>query len=386
MKKILKLLGGFIVGACIGVIGAYVGTYIATGMSFETFGEKFVTIDVLQMAGIIGIAIAFLLLSVFLQIILHEGGHLVCGLATGYRFVSFRILSLTFIRLDGKLRIKNFSIAGTAGQCLLTPPDKPLQDIPYILYNSGGVLANLLTAAIAIILLLTVDEMPPLMEIFLLLFALVGIILGLMNGIPMKIGGVGNDAYNMRLLRRDERSKQAMVTMLRVNALIQEGIRPKDMPEEWFRQEYDIDYRNTLQVTIRLMYIGRLQDQFEWWDAYNALEEMMTHKDEIIGLLAKEIECEMVFTGLVIAEFEWVNKLYTKELSDYILQYKNVMSSKQRILCILALYHGNAEVEEAKEIYETVCRRKDKYLMQGEVNSDIAQMRSILADECIVPR
>ena len=386
MKKILKLLGGFIVGACIGVIGAYVGTYIATGMSFETFGEKFVTIDVLQMAGIIGIAIAFLLLSVFLQIILHEGGHLVCGLATGYRFVSFRILSLTFIRLDGKLRIKNFSIAGTAGQCLLTPPDKPLQDIPYILYNSGGVLANLLTAAIAIILLLTVDEMPPLMEIFLLLFALVGIILGLMNGIPMKIGGVGNDAYNMRLLRRDERSKQAMVTMLRVNALIQEGIRPKDMPEEWFRQEYDIDYRNTLQVTIRLMYIGRLQDQFEWWDAYNALEEMMTHKDEIIGLLAKEIECEMVFTGFVIAEFEWVNKLYTKELSDYILQYKNVMSSKQRILCILALYHGNAEVEEAKEIYETVCRRKDKYLMQGEVNSDIAQMRSILADECIVPR
>ena len=27
----------------------------------------------------------------YLQTILHEGGHLVCGLLTGYRFVSFRI-------------------------------------------------------------------------------------------------------------------------------------------------------------------------------------------------------------------------------------------------------------------------------------------------------
>lgn len=30
-------------------------------------------------------------LALFGQLILHEGGHLVCGLATGYRFVSFRI-------------------------------------------------------------------------------------------------------------------------------------------------------------------------------------------------------------------------------------------------------------------------------------------------------
>ncbi|MCD8093678.1 MAG: hypothetical protein LUF01_12970 [Bacteroides sp.] len=384
MKKILKLSGSFIIGAGIGAIGVCAGTYIATGMSFDTFGEKFAALNALQVAGITGMTIAFIFLSAFLQIILHEGGHLVCGLATGYRFVSFRILSLTFIRQNGKLRIKHFSLAGTGGQCLLTPPDKPLQDIPYTLYSLGGVFANLLTAAIAIILLLTVDGMPYPLRMFLFLFALIGIISGLMNGIPMRLGGVGNDADNMRLLLKDERSKQAMVIQLRVNALVQEGMRLKDMPEEWFKQEYDIDYKNALQVTIRLMYINRLQDKQEWWAAYNALVEMITHKEEIIGLFAKEIECELVFTGLVIAEFEWVNKLYTKELSGYILQYRNVTSSKQRILCILALHHGSAEIEKAKEIYETVCRRKDKYLMQGEVNSDIAIMKAILTEEGVL--
>ena len=35
--------------------------------------------------------IVLLLAAFYLQLILHEGGHLVCGLLTGYRFVSFRI-------------------------------------------------------------------------------------------------------------------------------------------------------------------------------------------------------------------------------------------------------------------------------------------------------
>ena len=33
---------------------------------------------------------------------------------------------------------------------------------------------------------------------------------------------------------------------------------------------------------------------------------------------------------------------------------------------------------KAKEIYEATCQRKNKYLMQGEVSSDIALMKSIL--------
>ncbi|MCS2442966.1 hypothetical protein NXX09_23385 [Bacteroides uniformis] len=35
----------------------------------------------------------------------------------------------------------------------------------------------------------------------------------------MKMGGIGNDADNMRLLLKDSKSKQAPVTRLRINAL-----------------------------------------------------------------------------------------------------------------------------------------------------------------------
>ena len=54
-----------------------------------------------------------------------------------------------------------------------------------------------------------------------------------------------------------------------------------------------------------------------------------------------------------------------------------MMSSKQRLLCALALYWEN-QPEQAKEIYEKVARKQDKYLLQGEVNSDLDIMETML--------
>lgn len=367
-------------GACLGFMAVWIGIFLFTDSSFSSLGNKFVSVNFGELAGILLMVFIFMFLSFFLQVIIHEGGHLVCGLATGYRFVSFRILNFTLIRQDGKFRIKRFGIAGTGGQCLLTPPDKPLQDIPCVLYNLGGIIANLLTAFIAILLFLTVDEMPYSLNLFLFLFCIIGIFLGLTSGIPMKISGIGNDADNVRLLLKDKRSKQALVTQLHINALVQKGIRLKEMPEEWFRQEGAINYKDALQTSVHLMSISRLTDLEEWDRAYNALEEAMKHKDEIIGLFVKEITCELLYIALISGKSEQVEELYTDEIALYIKQYKKVMSSKQRLLCALALYREK-DATKAKEIYETVCQRKDKYLMQGEVIMDIALMQSMLNSE-----
>lgn len=155
------------VGACIGFVGVIGVRVLVLGDSFDGLHSKFAETGMLETVGISLLAILILLFSIFLQVLLHEGGHLVCGLATDYRFVSFRIFNLTFIRKDGKLCIKRFSLAGTGGQCLLTPPERPLEDIPTTLYNLGGVLANLLTAILAFLPLLTVDGLPYLLKFFL---------------------------------------------------------------------------------------------------------------------------------------------------------------------------------------------------------------------------
>ena len=292
MKQVLKIIGGFLIGILMGLVVAGVGLVLFRDMSFSEYIGKFLRLNAMEVIGIPLLSLVFFLIAVSLQVVLHEAGHLVCGLASGYRFVSFRIFSFTWIRQSGKVRMKRFSVSGTGGQCLLVPPEKPDEEIPVTLYNIGGVAMNFLTAFAALFPFLFIDGMPFLWKMFLIQFMGIGVFLGLLNGIPMKLGGIGNDAYSLRLLKRNSDTKRALVLQLRINALIQEGMRPKEMPEAWFRLEGKIDYSDMLQATVALMEISRMQDREEWEEAYVRLEEAVSHSKELVGILKQEAEAE----------------------------------------------------------------------------------------------
>lgn len=299
-----------------------------------------------------------------------------CGLLSGYRFVSFRLFNLTVIRSEGKLRVKHFAVAGTGGQCLLSPPDLPLKDIPVVWYNFGGILATI-AAGLIVLPLLWIHTLPPLLYESVVIFLLTDLFLILTNGIPMQTGGIGNDASNIIMLRKNETSKRALMLQLRSNALIQEGVRPKDMPAEWFVTEGEPDYRNPLEVSIPLMEASRLIDEMKWDEAHAAFGRIYIHKAELMPLYTLETACELVFTSLVTGDTDRARELYDTKLKRYIETYRKVMSSKERILCAVALHLEN-DPGKARSIYDTLARRRDSYLLQGEVKSDLAIMDTML--------
>ena len=377
MKQILKLIGSLFLGGCIGFIGATVIIVLFTDISFNQFMEKWQKIEALELIGVMLFSLITFVLCCILQIILHEGGHLIGGLLSGYRFVSFRILNWTIIKEEGKLRIKHFNIAGTGGQCLLTPPEKPIHNIPIAIYNLGGVMINLLTATLSLILLITTEELPYPIELFLIFNCIIGFFLGILNGIPFSFGAISNDANNMRLLLKDEQSKQTMVHLLHINAFVQKGMRPKDIPDFYFTCNEPINYKNPLQINLYLMVIGKLMDEEQWEICYNKLEDLIKHKDEMLDLFIKETACELLFISLITGRQERAKELYTEELSRYIQQYAKIMSSKQRILCAIALYMEKDRVK-AEKIYKKLALQQDRMLMQGEVKMDLALMDSML--------
>lgn len=378
MKTILKLLGGLILGGLIGMIIGGLIVILFTDTTWSEYIQKYYSIDISEGIAVFLVAVGSLILSLLIIIPVHELGHLICGLLNGYKFVSFRIFNWTFIKLDGKIRIKKFAVAGTGGQCLLTPPDLPLENIPTGWYNFGGVLANIIL--LLIVLPFFFLDLNPFIVEALAIFAMTDVIMILMNGIPMQAGGVGNDGYNMKLLKKNLLSKQGIVNQLRANALIQNGIRPKDMPDELFSNPKDIDYKNALEVSIPLMYSGRLIDNFEYEEALSVLESLYSHKDEIMPLYVKEIECELVFLYLRSGNIEKAEALLDKDLRKYIDTYRKMMSSKERILVAIALYIDNDEAK-AKEIYDNFHSRQDQYLLQGEVKSDLALIHDMLKIE-----
>ena len=47
------------------------------------------------------------------------------------------------------------------------------------------------------------------------------------------------------------------------------------------------------------MAISRLQEQNEWETAYICLEEAYAHRNEMLTIYTREVECELLFTALV---------------------------------------------------------------------------------------
>lgn len=381
MKQTLKLILSMLLGTGIGFVTVLFCIVMFTGLSAGEFFDKIGNIQLITLLLSCLLSLVCLSLAVFVQIILHEAGHLIFGLATGYHFISFRVGSLTLIRENGRFRFKLFSISGTGGQCLLSPPDVPHERLPYFWYNAGGVLMNLITAAMAVILWIRFPEAPTAIHMFLLFSFLSGIFLALMNGIPMKMSGITNDAYNIILMRKDLISRQYLATQLRINAASQQGVRLKDMPDEWFQDIEVTDYSNILQVATKLLYASRLMDRKEYEAALPYFEEMARHRCEIIGLYRKEIDCELLFLE-VTGDYrtELIEKLYTDKLKKYIERYKTMMSSKQRLHCALTLF-CDCEGTKAKNIYLNVLAKRDKYLLQGEVATDLDLMETMLRND-----
>lgn len=174
------------------------------------------------------------LFSFFLHIIIHEGGHLVMGLLTGYKFQSFRVGSLTLARYENEgLKWKKYQLAGTGGQCLLSPPGKYGEAFPYKLYFYGGALFNALFGALALAIIFIAKPGASIAEA-LFFFFLIGLVLAVVNIISIKDALIINDGTSVRILNNNQDSLKYFWLQLKISALEQNGMRLKDMPGEYF--------------------------------------------------------------------------------------------------------------------------------------------------------
>ena len=140
LDKILTIVCYIITIAPFLILGAY-----SADSADKLIADDNVGLELILMGGFIFLAVFFMLV----HIIIHEGGHLVMGLATGWKYLSFRIGSIALVKRDGKLQWKKTTVVGTGGQCLMIPPECEPTECPFFLYLLGGGLFNIITGGIA---------------------------------------------------------------------------------------------------------------------------------------------------------------------------------------------------------------------------------------------
>jgi len=159
-------------------------------------------------------------------VLIHETGHLVFGLITGYRFVSFKFL---WFMLADTGTGKKLSLGGMAppGQCLMYPAGSTAVPLMMIL---GGPLANLVSGMIFIICGFSVTGI--VYRIIALYFGAAGIAVGIYN---LFWGSVYSDGYTYREIKRDKDLGRIYNNIMLIYRELIRGRSYEDMPDHLFK-------------------------------------------------------------------------------------------------------------------------------------------------------
>lgn len=316
------------------------------------------------------LGIIFFCLSYFLHILIHELGHLIFGLLTGYSFVSFRVGSFTVIKEDGKFKRKKFHLPGTGGQCLMSPPEYSEKSFPYVIYNLGGVLLNLGASIIALGIIVGIEQLSAFSLVGWQLFFVAGLFTAVTNGIPVKIGGLPNDGHNIYSLMKKEENKKAFFIQLKMNALMTQGIRIKDIPFE----ELSVDELNTqtstLQAAVHILQYNWYLDRLNLEKAQQKLTELLSYMDNYPLFYKQELACEQLFLALVSHEDSAViEELYNEELKTYIKKMTFLPNKKRLLMSLEAHYYQNEEVMQ--QYFKELLKTAETYPVRGEAEMEI---------------
>ena len=309
--------------------------------------------------------VIFIFIAYFIQAVIHEGGHLIFGLLTGYEFVSFRIGSIMFIKEQGRIKAKLYSVVGTGGQCLMMPPPWKGK-LPNKLYNLGGCITNFVSAVVFLFVFIGTE--PGLWKVFFGMLAAIGFGNVLMNGIPLQVGGISNDGRNALLLDKNEKALRAFWLQLYVNGLISEGERMRNMPEEWFFLPEGEDLEDPIICTVGVMRYNYYFDTHDFEKAEETIEYMLKAPG-LLGLHRNEFLCELMFLRIFRgANPQEIDSLNTPALDKYIRSTANYVSRRRLAYAYQLLYLKNITLaEKCRELFDKTVK---SYPYSAEIENE----------------
>lgn len=214
MRALLPVLAGLAGGAVVGAGVAHLGLYLQAFTS----------------ASLVVLVIASLL-AAWPNIVLHEAGHALAGLARGMRAIAFGVGPLRFERgRDGWHRRYGGGIRGIGGFAAMYPEgDRGLGRGDQILLLAGGPLANLLTAALCLAAVALL-ALPAWASGLLGGAAASALVLGVANLVPFHSRGWRSDGQGILDLLRDSPGAALQQQVNQLAALTMAGVRPRDWP------------------------------------------------------------------------------------------------------------------------------------------------------------
>ncbi len=331
---------------------------------------------------------ATIFIAFYLQIILHESGHLIAGLLSGYRFLSFRIASLTLIRKGGRLKFGFYKLPGTGGQCLLLPPENWQEgNFPVTFYNMGGVIINLLVTAIAMPFAF-LPHVPDALAGFAFFVALAGIYTVLVNSIPLPGMILLNDGKNTALLRQSAAARRSFAISL---LAVDKAVEDEEIPDEWLALPTEAEMQNPLATTVAVNACDCLIRQCRFADAITEIRALLAAPVALTDFHRQYLTLQLVFCLLIEgAPRSEVEALLTKAQKNFHLMLSPTLDGITVSYALAQLYDNDPKAAAQAEMRFAKLARRYPYagdLAAGERVMDHIKTRAaeIAAERSAIP-
>lgn len=276
---------------------------------------------------------------VWIQIMIHEAGHLFFGWATGYQFLSYRIFSFVMLKENGKLVFKRQAVNEAVAQCLMVPNKEwDNTDYPFKLYLSGGILFNTIFSLSALFLL--TNEFIPIIQI--LLFSGIGLFLAVSNGIPKRM----NDGSILKKCSYNPAYRRMMYHQLRTVYYLTESRPLNALPPESFELSQEVSLSDPFSLYVMRLKYYKYLEQLQFDKAAEILEKQWEIRDELVPMDRLMIQAEKLFCMSIQQKtVEETRKLYLQTEMQLIQKYEQITFKR-----IFATYFLYAENDPAKAL------------------------------------
>ena len=269
---------------------------------------------------------------------------------------------------NGKLVKKRMKIAGTGGQCLMSPPEMVDGKFPVMLYNMGGSIMNLVVSLLFIPVFIASPK-DGLLALFSFLMIGVGMISALGNGIPLHTKTIDNDGYNAISLGKSKDAMRAFWLQMRMNEQLACGVRTKDMPESWFEMPSDEAMGNSMVATMGVYKCSRLMDQHRFEEADAQMKHMLEIDSGMVGIHRNLLVCDRLFCEMIGENRpDVIESLYTKEQQKFMKAMRTFPSVIRTEYAYAVLVEENqSKAAKIMEFFEKVAKT---YPYPNDINSE----------------